>query len=76
MVSGGQVQGVAGEDARLYVHEATLCCVMCVCRSQAYSKFGVLQGTVLTAWRLLRCNPLVGMYVGGWGGGGLRIGGV
>ncbi len=24
---------------------------------QAYVKYGVLKGTVLTAWRLLRCNP-------------------
>lgn len=24
----------------------------------AYQEFGVLRGTVLTAWRLLRCNPL------------------
>jgi putative membrane protein insertion efficiency factor len=23
----------------------------------AYEEFGVLRGTVLTAWRLLRCNP-------------------
>ncbi len=25
---------------------------------QSYKKFGVWQGTVLTAWRLLRCSPL------------------
>ncbi|MCO5607793.1 hypothetical protein L7F22_061994 [Adiantum nelumboides] len=25
---------------------------------QAYKKYGVLKGTMLTAWRLLRCNPL------------------
>jgi Putative membrane protein insertion efficiency factor len=24
----------------------------------AYSRYGVAKGTVLTAWRLLRCNPL------------------
>ncbi len=28
----------------------------------AYTKYGVGRGTVLTAWRLLRCNP--------WGGHG------
>ncbi|KAG1675904.1 hypothetical protein FOA52_001561 [Chlamydomonas sp. UWO 241] len=28
----------------------------------SYRKFGVWRGTVLTAWRLLRCNP--------WGGRG------
>ncbi|KAJ0089306.1 hypothetical protein Patl1_31851 [Pistacia atlantica] len=25
---------------------------------QAYKKYGVVKGTVLTAWRLCRCNPL------------------
>ncbi|KAI5072696.1 hypothetical protein GOP47_0012802 [Adiantum capillus-veneris] len=25
---------------------------------QAYKKYGVLKGTILTAWRLLKCNPL------------------
>lgn len=25
---------------------------------QAYKKYGVVKGTILTAWRLLRCNPL------------------
>jgi putative membrane protein insertion efficiency factor len=25
---------------------------------QAISKFGILRGLVLAAWRLLRCNPL------------------
>ncbi|KAG2493859.1 hypothetical protein HYH03_008075 [Edaphochlamys debaryana] len=29
---------------------------------ESYKKFGVTKGTVLTAWRLLRCNP--------WGGRG------
>ncbi|ESR42349.1 hypothetical protein CICLE_v10012381mg [Citrus x clementina] len=29
---------------------------------QAYKKYGVVKGTVLTAWRLCRCNPL-GAYV-------------
>ncbi|GAX79422.1 hypothetical protein CEUSTIGMA_g6863.t1 [Chlamydomonas eustigma] len=29
---------------------------------QSYKKFGVWKGTVLTAWRLMRCNP--------WGGKG------
>ncbi|MGI9658252.1 MAG: membrane protein insertion efficiency factor YidD [Gaiellaceae bacterium] len=24
----------------------------------AYNEYGVLRGTVLTGWRLLRCNPL------------------
>lgn len=24
---------------------------------QAYTKYGVLKGTCLTSWRLLRCNP-------------------
>ena len=24
----------------------------------AYEEFGVVRGTILTAWRLLRCNPL------------------
>lgn len=24
----------------------------------AYKKYGVVKGTVLTAWRLCRCNPL------------------
>ncbi|GLJ05347.1 hypothetical protein SUGI_0016620 [Cryptomeria japonica] len=27
---------------------------------QAYKRYGVLKGTVLTAWRLCRCNPLGG----------------
>ncbi|WOL09279.1 UPF0161 protein [Canna indica] len=27
---------------------------------QAYKKYGVVKGTVLTAWRLCRCNPLGG----------------
>ncbi|KAL0545108.1 hypothetical protein IC582_020250 [Cucumis melo] len=27
---------------------------------QAYKKYGVAKGTVLTAWRLCRCNPLGG----------------
>ncbi|CAN4118306.1 unnamed protein product [Withania somnifera] len=26
----------------------------------AYKKYGVVKGTVLTAWRLCRCNPLGG----------------
>ncbi|KAJ8424880.1 hypothetical protein Cgig2_017972 [Carnegiea gigantea] len=26
----------------------------------AYKKYGVVQGTILTAWRLCRCNPLGG----------------
>ncbi|KAG9454659.1 hypothetical protein H6P81_007563 [Aristolochia fimbriata] len=26
----------------------------------AYQKYGVIKGTVLTAWRLCRCNPLGG----------------
>jgi putative membrane protein insertion efficiency factor len=26
----------------------------------AYTKFGIWKGTVLTAWRLLRCNPWAG----------------
>ena len=25
---------------------------------QAYTQFGFAKGTVLTAWRLMRCNPL------------------
>ncbi|KAF9665091.1 hypothetical protein SADUNF_Sadunf16G0086000 [Salix dunnii] len=25
---------------------------------EAYKKYGVVKGTVLTAWRLCRCNPL------------------
>ncbi|KAH7290744.1 hypothetical protein KP509_30G061700 [Ceratopteris richardii] len=25
---------------------------------QAYKKYGIVKGTILTAWRLLRCNPL------------------
>lgn len=25
---------------------------------EAYKKYGVAKGTVLTAWRLCRCNPL------------------
>lgn len=25
---------------------------------QAYKKYGVLKGTILTTWRLCRCNPL------------------
>ncbi|KAH9327054.1 hypothetical protein KI387_007232, partial [Taxus chinensis] len=25
---------------------------------QAYKRYGVVKGTVLTAWRLCRCNPL------------------
>lgn len=24
----------------------------------AYKEFGVVRGTILTVWRLLRCNPL------------------
>ena len=24
---------------------------------QAYKKYGVAKGTILTAWRLCRCNP-------------------
>jgi putative component of membrane protein insertase Oxa1/YidC/SpoIIIJ protein YidD len=28
---------------------------------EAYKKYGVVKGTVLTAWRLCRCNPL-GIY--------------
>ena len=24
---------------------------------QAYRRYGVTKGTILTAWRLLRCNP-------------------
>ena len=24
---------------------------------QAYQRYGVTKGTILTAWRLLRCNP-------------------
>ncbi|XP_074574594.1 LOW QUALITY PROTEIN: uncharacterized protein LOC141831052 [Curcuma longa] len=27
---------------------------------EAYKKYGVLKGTILTAWRLCRCNPLGG----------------
>lgn len=27
---------------------------------QAYKKYGVVKGTILTAWRLCRCNPLGG----------------
>ncbi|KAL2320006.1 hypothetical protein Fmac_028975 [Flemingia macrophylla] len=27
---------------------------------QAYKRYGVMKGTVLTAWRLCRCNPLGG----------------
>ncbi|KAL4188786.1 hypothetical protein AMTRI_Chr08g162170 [Amborella trichopoda] len=27
---------------------------------EAYKRYGVLKGTVLTAWRLCRCNPLGG----------------
>lgn len=27
---------------------------------EAYKKYGVAKGTVLTAWRLCRCNPLGG----------------
>ncbi|CAA7398112.1 unnamed protein product [Spirodela intermedia] len=27
---------------------------------QAYKKYGVAKGTILTAWRLCRCNPLGG----------------
>ncbi|XP_078444981.1 membrane protein insertion efficiency factor [Wolffia australiana] len=27
---------------------------------QAYKKYGVIKGTVLTAWRICRCNPLGG----------------
>ncbi|KAF5476083.1 hypothetical protein F2P56_007825 [Juglans regia] len=27
---------------------------------EAYKKYGVVRGTVLTAWRLCRCNPLGG----------------
>ncbi|XP_022143725.1 UPF0161 protein At3g09310 [Momordica charantia] len=27
---------------------------------QAYKKYGVTKGTILTAWRLCRCNPLGG----------------
>lgn len=27
---------------------------------EAYKKYGVLKGTVLTTWRLCRCNPLGG----------------
>ncbi|TVU22008.1 hypothetical protein EJB05_31683 [Eragrostis curvula] len=27
---------------------------------QAYKRYGVVKGTVLTAWRLCRCNPLGG----------------
>ncbi|KAK8534618.1 hypothetical protein V6N13_081056 [Hibiscus sabdariffa] len=27
---------------------------------EAYKKYGVVKGTVLTAWRLCRCNPLGG----------------
>uniref|UniRef100_A0A7N0RHL1 Uncharacterized protein n=1 Tax=Kalanchoe fedtschenkoi TaxID=63787 RepID=A0A7N0RHL1_KALFE len=27
---------------------------------QAYKKYGVMKGTVLTAWRICRCNPLGG----------------
>ena len=30
---------------------------------RAYREFGVSRGTALTAWRLLRCNPL---SEGGW----------
>ncbi len=30
---------------------------------RAYREFGVARGTALTAWRLLRCNPL---SEGGW----------
>ncbi|EYU41732.1 hypothetical protein MIMGU_mgv1a019109mg, partial [Erythranthe guttata] len=26
----------------------------------SYKKYGVLKGTILTAWRLCRCNPLGG----------------
>lgn len=25
---------------------------------QAYKRYGVAKGTILTAWRLCRCNPL------------------
>lgn len=25
---------------------------------EAYKRYGVVKGTVLTAWRLCRCNPL------------------
>jgi hypothetical protein len=28
---------------------------------QAYKRYGVVKGTILTAWRLCRCNPL-GMH--------------
>eukprot|EP00249_Psilotum_nudum_P008173 c21091_g1_i1 orf=556-855(+) len=27
---------------------------------QAYKKYGFLKGTILTAWRLCRCNPIGG----------------
>ncbi|XP_062183362.1 UPF0161 protein At3g09310 isoform X2 [Phragmites australis] len=27
---------------------------------QAYKRYGVVKGTILTAWRLCRCNPLGG----------------
>ncbi|XP_038988405.1 UPF0161 protein At3g09310 isoform X2 [Phoenix dactylifera] len=30
---------------------------------QAYKKYGVAKGTILTAWRLCRCNPL-GIFLG------------
>lgn len=39
------------------------CRFMPTCSSygeQAYEEFGAAKGTVLTAWRLLRCNPLGG----------------
>ena len=30
---------------------------------EAYKKYGVVKGTVLTAWRLCRCNPLGNVFV-------------
>lgn len=39
-----------------------LTCGLCVASIHACSRYGVAKGTVLTAWRLMRCNP--------WGGRG------
>ncbi|KAF0896940.1 hypothetical protein E2562_030787 [Oryza meyeriana var. granulata] len=31
---------------------------------QAYKRYGVAKGTILTAWRLCRCNPLdIGLHI-------------
>ncbi|KAI4356485.1 hypothetical protein L6164_000507 [Bauhinia variegata] len=39
------------------------CCYVPTCSEysmEAYKRYGVLKGTILTSWRLCRCNPLGG----------------